>query len=204
MLRTVAALYVQTNGAYYGVAGVDPWDEARDATRYLGPHPVVAHPPCASWCRLAGLREARWGLKAGDDGGTFAAALRDVRKHGGLLEQPAFSKAFAAYGLPIPRSNGLWYRGDCGGYSAYVEQYAFGHVVRKATWLYAYGCELPALPVPAIGVQSRFTYCKNRKGFGSAYDDKRPRLGKRAASATPAAFRDLLISMARSVSWGLM
>jgi len=30
----IAALYVQTNGAYYGIDGVDPWDEARDARNY--------------------------------------------------------------------------------------------------------------------------------------------------------------------------
>ncbi|NCZ71579.1 MAG: hypothetical protein EBY80_15735 [Actinobacteria bacterium] len=40
-LRTVAALYVQPNGCYVGVPGVDPWDEARDARTYAGPHPVV-------------------------------------------------------------------------------------------------------------------------------------------------------------------
>ena len=45
----IAALYVQTGGAYYGLPDVDPWDEARDARLYAGPHPVVAHPPCGQW-----------------------------------------------------------------------------------------------------------------------------------------------------------
>jgi hypothetical protein len=45
----IAALYVETDGAYFGVPGVDPWDEARDARRYAGPHPIVAHPPCQRW-----------------------------------------------------------------------------------------------------------------------------------------------------------
>ena len=40
----VAALYVEPKGCYVGVAGVDAWDEARDARRYAGPYPVVAHP----------------------------------------------------------------------------------------------------------------------------------------------------------------
>ena len=65
MTRTVAALYVQKGGAYYDLEGVDPWDEQRDARLYAGPHPVVAHPPCSRWCRLAGLVEARWGHKRG-------------------------------------------------------------------------------------------------------------------------------------------
>ena len=47
----VAALYVETNGVYYGLPDVDPWDEERDARLYDGPWPVVAHPPCARWVR---------------------------------------------------------------------------------------------------------------------------------------------------------
>lgn len=29
----IAALYVQKGGAYYGIEGVDPWDEERDARK---------------------------------------------------------------------------------------------------------------------------------------------------------------------------
>ncbi len=36
----VAALYVATGGCYYGLDDVDPWDLARDARTYAGPHPV--------------------------------------------------------------------------------------------------------------------------------------------------------------------
>lgn len=79
----IAALYVQRGGVYYGLPDVDPWDETRDARLYAGPHPVVAHPPCSRWCRLAGLVEARWGHRKGDDGGCFAAALASVRTWGG-------------------------------------------------------------------------------------------------------------------------
>ena len=43
----IAALFVETGGAYFGLPNVDPWDEARDARLYDGPWPVVAHPPCA-------------------------------------------------------------------------------------------------------------------------------------------------------------
>ena len=34
---TIAALYVETDGCYFGLPGVDPWDEARDARLYAGP-----------------------------------------------------------------------------------------------------------------------------------------------------------------------
>ncbi len=83
----IAALYVATGGVYYDPAltDVDPWDAQRDARLYAGPHPVVAHPPCSRWCRLAGLVEARWGHKRGEDGGCFAAALASVRTWGGGL-----------------------------------------------------------------------------------------------------------------------
>ena len=47
----VAALFVETGGAYFGVPGVDPWDEPRDARLYTGHLPVVAHPPCQRWGR---------------------------------------------------------------------------------------------------------------------------------------------------------
>ena len=68
---TVAALYVDPRGCYANLPDVELWDEARDARRYRGPWRVVAHPPCARWCQLSGLAEARTGRKRGDDGGCF-------------------------------------------------------------------------------------------------------------------------------------
>ncbi len=59
--RTVATLYVETGGVYYGIPGVDPWDEERDARLYDGPYPVVAHPPCSRWGQLANVNHARYG-----------------------------------------------------------------------------------------------------------------------------------------------
>ena len=48
----IAALYVETEGCYFGLPGVDPWDKARDARKYRGNFPVVAHPPCQRWGKL--------------------------------------------------------------------------------------------------------------------------------------------------------
>jgi hypothetical protein len=138
----VAALYVDPNGVYAGLPDVDLWDEARDARLYDGPHPVVAHPPCARWSRLAGFTEARFGLKRGDDGGCFEAALHAVRTYGGVLEHPAYSQAWARYDLPRPTWHGGWTRNltDAGA-CCYIEQGRYGLPVKKATWLYAYGVE---------------------------------------------------------------
>lgn len=36
----IAALYVETQGGYFDLPNVDPWDEARDARTYPGPHPM--------------------------------------------------------------------------------------------------------------------------------------------------------------------
>lgn len=143
--RTVAALFVQPDGCYAGLEGVDVWDEARDARLYAGPHPVVAHPPCSRWCRLAGLVEARWGHRKGDDGGCFESALASVRAWGGVLEHPAYTDAWAHFGVARPDRSGGWQRTMCGGWVCHVEQGHHGHMARKPTWLYAFGLEAPSL-----------------------------------------------------------
>lgn len=195
---TIAALFVDPRGSYAELDGVELWDETRDARRYDGPYPVVAHPPCSRWCRLAGLIEARWGHKRGEDGGCFASALASVRKWGGVLEHPAYSDAFAAHGLPDPPFEG-WQRTLCGGFVAHVEQGRYGHAAKKATWLYAFDCDLPSLKWGRIadGASSAaVSWCGNH----TRRFDTRARVGKRAASATPIAFREMLIAMARSAN----
>lgn len=195
----IAALYVEPKGCYAGLADVDLWDQARDARLYAGPHPVVAHPPCSRWCRLAGLVEARWGHKRGEDDGCFAAALAAVRQFGGVLEHPAYSAAWPAFGLARPPRHGGWTRNFCGGWTAHVEQGRYGHPAKKATWVYAFGCELPTLRWgfnPDQKSSALVSWCGNR----TRADEKRPRVGKRSAAATPPAFRDLLLSIARTAS----
>ncbi len=89
---TVAALFVQTNGCYFGLPDVDPWDEARDARKYAGPHPVVCHSPCERWGRYwGGGPSAKVKRIKGDDDGCFELALAAVRKWGGVLEHPEAS-----------------------------------------------------------------------------------------------------------------
>jgi hypothetical protein len=196
--QTVAALYVDPNGVYSEAESVELWDEARDARLYAGPWPVVAHPPCARWCRLAGFVEARFGHKRGDDGGCFAAALDAVRTYGGVLEHPADSRAFHHFGLPIPSRCGGW-TGSLWdeGWSCYVEQGRYGHVVRKATWLYACHVELPALEWGRVN---------DRDAWGDLTWTLSPSLGRKrvgpASLATPQAFRDALLTMARAVRRG--
>lgn len=189
-MRQIAALFVATNGCYFGLPDVDPWDEARDARNYDGDDPVVAHPPCTRWCRLAGLVEARWGYRKGEDGGCFASALATVRRCGGVLEHPAYSDAWKAFGLNRPPRKGGWVKADdLGGWTCHVEQSRYGHAAKKATWLYA------NKPTPDSESTALISWCGNHtKSF-----DTRRRLGKREANATPAKFRDVLLEIARSV-----
>lgn len=198
----MAALYVQRGGAYYGLEGVDPWDEQRDARLYVGPHPVVAHPPCARWSRLAGLVEARWGHKRGDDGGCFAAALASVRRWGGVLEHPADTAAWAAHGLmPPPRAAGWVAAGDWMGWTCYVEQGHYGHPGRKPTWLYAVGVDLPSLRWGRSSAAARIATWYRVGDDGAQTSTRRGTdvlIPKMQRSITPPAFRDLPIAMART------
>ena len=189
----IAALYVASDGPYAGLDGIDIWDVARDARRYAGPYPVVAHPPCDRWCQMAPVNQARYGHRVGDDGGCFAAALDAVRRWGGVLEHPALTLAWAAHGLPRPLSAG-WSATFCGGWVAQVEQRHYGHRARKKTWLYCCGIVPPELkwgpgPAPEAWISADRPRAV-LAGMGIA------QLGKREAKATPEPFRDLLISMA--------
>jgi hypothetical protein len=200
----IAALYVETDGCYYGLPGVDPWDEARDARLYAGPHPVVAHSPCQRWGRMAtGGPSAPGTCEVGDDGGKFEHALWAVRRFGGVLEHPEASKAWAAFSLTKPARHTGWQRADDhGGWTCYVEQGHYGHMSRKLTWLYACGVDLPDLDW-SKGEQRLHPVALRRYGYKKACRIGMTAMvgGKdktRIRNATPLAFRDVLISMART------
>lgn len=208
MRQMIAALYVETDGCYFNLPGVDPWDETRDARKYAGPWPVVAHPPCQRWGKMwfgSPLVVKRDGIRKslGDDGGCFAAALSAVRRWGGVLEHPWGSRAWPHFGLNTPDRHGAWIVADFeGGWTCCVEQGRYGHYARKPTLLYAVGCDLPSLDwgesepqydpevVARIGLERAKKLgevCSKGGGVDSS-----PRIG------TPQAFRDLLIGMART------
>jgi hypothetical protein len=199
---TVAALYVETGGCYFGLPDVDPWDERRDARSYCGPHPVVAHPPCQRWGRFwHGSTRKPHQFRLGDDRGCFEAALAAVRRWGGVLEHPADSHAFRIFGLPIAKRGAGWSAPDeCGGRSCYVEQGHYGHTSRKPTWLYAMARDFPALNW-SLGDQRIPQWMLDRYGY-----EKARRIGvvamiggkhkTRIRNATPEPFRDLLLALA--------
>jgi hypothetical protein len=202
---TVAALYVETDGAYANLAGIDPWDEARDARLYTGPHPVVAHPPCQRWGRYSENHPITGKIaETGDDGGCFEHSVNTVRRVGGVIEHPADSKGWAKFGLRKPKRGAGWTEPDeFGGRSCYVEQGHYGHFARKGTWLYAV---LPVYPELIWGPCEQRIHARALELHGY---EKARRIGMmamvggkdktRIRNASPGAFRDLLISMAETV-----
>jgi hypothetical protein len=195
--RQVSALFVETDGIYFGLPDVDPWDITRDAKLYAGPNPVVAHPPCARWSSLAFVNQ-KHGYKVGDDGGCFESALRSVRTFGGVLEHPANSIAWKHYGLPKPGRSGWTQSFYDVGWTTEVSQLAYGHRARKRTWLYYVGSTPPAELDWTDGegeciVGDLWHGNGRRLGRGD-----RPRMYQREALATPASFRDALLELARN------
>ncbi len=214
-LVQVAALYVETDGCYFGLPGVDPWDEARDARLYDGDMPAVAHPPCQRWGRFwHGSTRKPHQFRFGDDKGCFKAALETVRRVGGVIEHPAESGAWnrqdhperPGFGLPVPVKGAGWSDADeHGGRSCYVEQGHYGHLARKASFLYAVRIDFDRhqliwdrtrAKVPAWMIE-RYGEAKARKIGVVAMMGGKDKTRKR--NATPEAFRDVLLSMARSV-----
>ena len=192
----IAALFVQADGCYSDIDGIDPWPETRDARLYSGPHPVIAHPPCQLWGALAAVNFARWGgehNRPGNDGGCFASAVKSVRNYGGVLEHPAKSRAFAAHGITRPISSG-WNKIGAKEWVCEVWQSAYGHRANKATWLYYSGQSAPfdvdwtrATGSHQIGFYDKRGKSKNK-----------PTLSKRESNATPPAFMDVLVRLASS------
>lgn len=205
----IAALYVRKNGPYFGIQGVEPWDEDRDARMYSGPFPVVAHPPCQRWGKMwmgSPSYVAKTGIrkKKGDDGGCFAAALAAARKWGGVIEHPWGSYAWPHFCISIPPRAGGWIKADdFGGFTCFVEQGKYGHWVRKPTMLLAYKTDLPELRwgvskpnYPQEAIEKYGLKKVKRMGemaFKGGGKDSKSRI------ETPIEFRELLLNMARSV-----
>lgn len=200
----IAALFVLPDGPYANLESVECWTAERDARRYPGPYPVVAHPPCERWGRYwHGGPSARVRRVKGDDAGCFEAALHAVRQFGGVLEHPAASAAWHVFGLIEPPRAGGWVVADWeGGWTCCVDQGHYGHAAQKATWLYV--CGLSDLPRLRWGKSSHRLRLDD--GFHSAEERRRTirtgicqRLSHRQRLETPLPFRDVLLSIASAI-----
>ena len=187
----VEALFVDPCGPYPGLVGAAHcWDIERDARRYTGPWPVVAHPPCKRWTNFAALNYKRYGgehNRPGNDYGKFEFAISAVRRWGGVLEHPAGSKAWKAFGIPHPFGDGHWqWTGT--GWTCEVWQSAYGHQARKRTWLYWVGKGRPP--------ELRWDREPGTHQVGW-FDRVKPVLSKRAAARTPPEFAKELVRLAQ-------
>lgn len=193
--EVIAALYVDVKrGPYVAIPGVDPWGIGHDATKYPGPYPVVAHPPCGHW--------GRYSHRAHDDGHTGPIAVAQVRKWGGCLEHPKDSKLWQECGMPRPGE----LPDHAGGYSILVFQRDWGHRADKPTWLYIVGCPRESLPSFPSAQPPRDRWTPKKRSLRSLQDLHRHSSGTRGLielmsktqrQLTPPAFALWLIELAK-------
>jgi hypothetical protein len=188
----VAVLFCQTNGVYFGDDRFDPWDEPRDARKYSGPFPVIAHPPCQRWGRLGYANFHRWGGEhnmPGNDGGCFLSALNSVRAYSGVIEHPASSMAWKEFGLTRPSIG--WTQSSENEWVCEVWQSAYGHRANKATWLLLVSQNKP----------HELDWSRTAGTHQVGFQDKRgklnnkPTLSKKEANMTPLLFKEELYKL---------
>lgn len=167
---TVAILCASRNSVYHTLPDVEVYDVDRDARSFPGGMPIVAHPPCRSWSKYM-----RHFAKPQPGERDLALWCCDqLRKCGGVLEQPAGSLLFEAAGLHD--AGDVWI--------TTVYQSWWGHQVKKATWLAFCGVDPVTVDVPLV--------LRNTIG-----DNHRWLWNKPMRSATPPQFAAWLVHQAR-------
>lgn len=193
-MTNIQALFTAPDGPYPALLGAEHcWDEKRDALKYTGDGPLILHPPCAAWCQLAGVREAKYGYPRGEDGGLFEFALTQLARCGGVLEHPAYSKAWDRFGLMKPKAGAGWTQASGGYWVCQVSQCAYGHRARKRTWLIYIGAR------PPFDLDWREPYIPGTVVISGAKNHtKKPteRMWTREAKRTPVAFAQTLVALA--------
>ena len=156
---TVAVLFARSDSHYKALPECDVWDIDRDARKWPGGAPVVAHPPCRAWGRLAHMAKPRH-----DEKDLARWAVAQVRRFGGVLEHPKDSKLWADQGLPPADTT----RDEFGGWTLGITQHWWGHRATKATKLYICGCapaDIPNMPM-RLGEGTHVVAQDTRNGNG--------------------------------------
>lgn len=181
-MRTVAVLFARSDSVYKTLPGTDVWDIERDARRWPGGGPAVAHPPCRMWGRLRQFAKGTAQEKA-----LAPWAVDRIRRFGGVLEHPAESTLWAHCGLPRPGTTPDAF----GGWTLMIRQCDWGHRAEKLTWLYIVGAgpdDLPDFPPPRTA-----THCVRPT---KAYP-RMPSITKPEREHTPPALAEWLLHLAR-------
>lgn len=113
--QRIAVLWTHSSSFYQMLwPGVECWGPGKDANKYAGPWPIIAHPPCGPWGKYRShCRQSR------ADG---IRAMELVHRWGGVVEQPVGSSLFREYGGA--------------GWITEVNQGDWGHRALKPTLLY--------------------------------------------------------------------
>lgn len=144
LLCPVSVLFCCDQSPYKVFAGVDVWDKKRDARRFAGTGPIIAHPPCRLWGNLRTVA-----TKAPPEEKELGPwAVEQVRRCGGVLEHPEGSILFEHCNCGTLGNPDKW-----GGWILKLDQYHWGHPAAKPTKLYIVGCAVKDVPA-----------CPNREG----------------------------------------
>lgn len=184
-MSKVAVLFARADSVYKSMECCDVWDMDRDARKYRGNAPVVAHPPCRAWGAFRMLAKPR-----SDEKELAIYAVNQVRLNGGVLEHPAGSTLWPVAKLPKLGERDAW-----GGFTIIVPQFWWGHLADKATRLYICGCEpsdVPPVPMK-LGSATHVIGDVGRASLGT----KKPEIPKADREKTPPAFAAWLVELAK-------
>jgi len=174
--QPIAALFVRHDSIYKVFPGVDCYDVERDAKKWVGGCPVVAHPPCRAWSALAHMSTAPQSERD-----LTPWAVEIVRQWGGVLEHPQRSRIWRE--LPKPWMNDRW------GTVIECNQWHWGHVASKPTRLYVCGLSsLPEMPLRSGTPKKTVTGIKGQPGRRCTNIER---------EATPQDFAAWLVEVAR-------
>lgn len=185
---TIAVLFARPDSIYKDLPGTDVWDIERDALKWPGGAPIVAHPPCRAWGKLRAFAKPRPGEKE-----LALWAADQIRTFGGVLEHPAGSLLWKEKPLPEPGEIDAW-----GGWTLVVSQWWWGHKADKLTRLYICGVqpnELPPIPY-CMGEATHVIAQSNRRQKLRV----RPEVSKKEREATPPQLAVWLLEVARLCS----
>jgi len=184
-LIPVPILFACKKSIYNTLPGVDVFDIQRDARSYDGSHALVAHPPCRAWGHLK-----HFSKHPPEEIYLARMAVDLIRINGGVLEHPARSSLWPDCSLPLPGKGFDVY----GGFTFAVSQHWFGHRAVKMTWLYIVGIkptQLPAFDLFLGDSSHVIGQSRNRRD--------RPEVSKKEREATPVAFAQYLLNIARLI-----
>lgn len=180
----VSVLFARQDSVYKTL-GVDVWDIERDARKWPGGNPIVAHPPCRAWGQLSHMAKPR-----PDEKELAIYSVAQIRKYGGVLEHPAGSKLWETAKLPSPGQFD-----EFGGFSFLCDQFQWGHKARKRTLLYIVGIkpnDLPGIPMRFDAIEYTVS-SKIKKKSGRRVKKE---ITKKEREETPIEFAKWLIEVA--------